>query len=64
MTFQKAIDSCHVRSSITYPGGSLYGKNHSVSFYLRVPQSEQSRLDWEECDPRDYDLSSLFMYND
>jgi len=41
-----------------------YPKNHTESFYERIPIEEQKFEDWEEYDPREDDDCSLFAFND
>lgn len=65
MKYEQAKDRCHVRSAIYRTSiGVKYWKNHPQSLDSRIPEDDKLADDWEEYDPRDYDNTSLFMFND
>jgi len=60
MEFSKAVQSCHVRSGIRRPGGTVYWKNSYPSLELQAPMEDQIFDDWEEYDPREQPECSAF----
>lgn len=55
MTFQDAVECCHVRSAIyrTSNPQLLFWKNHFTPLGERVPIEQQRQTDWQEYDPRE-----------
>lgn len=62
MTFEKACQSCHVRSAIYRAAKpeDMYWKNHQTPLDERVSESDQSCVDWIEYDPREDPASPRF----
>jgi len=56
LTFDQAVQTCHVRSAIFRKGHALrFWKNHEIPLGNRVPLDDQNADDWEEFDPHDDD---------
>ena len=55
MTFEDAVNKCHVRSAIYRLSNPnvKYPKNHTLPFLKRVPLKDQFADDWEEYDPQE-----------
>lgn len=62
MTFEDAVSKCHVRSGIRMESRPdlIFWKNQQIPLHERVPKIFQSRIDWEEYDPRDQPECSAF----
>ena len=65
MNYKDAKLICHVRSAIyRKSNGIRYFKNHELTLDERISDEDKIATDWLEYDPRDYDDTSLFMFND
>lgn len=62
MTFDDAVQKCHVRSGIRMESEPdlIFWKNHPIPLHVRIPKKDQSKTDWEEYDPRDQPECSAF----